>query len=109
MNWVGLHQLFKMYLTRFCVPNPHADEYFQHDIPLGPVIPKQNNFSNLCDYFVQKGAVIAFSQVRDERGMTPIKVRQLLLDLLKYNDNVGNHVSFIRMVIFPEASIANSR
>lgn len=63
------------------------------DIPIVPVVPKPNNFSNLPDYFLQKAMVIAFSEIRDETGLPPLKVRQFLLDLLKYNDNTGNEFS----------------
>ena len=95
-NWVGLHQLYKMFQNRYCfAPSGGAipeDDDAEDPLTWTQAIPKPNNFSNLGDYFVQKGLVIAFSQVRDQEGVTPIRVRQLLLDLLKYNDNIGNEV-----------------
>ncbi|KAI8141998.1 hypothetical protein BJV82DRAFT_616718 [Fennellomyces sp. T-0311] len=93
MDWVGLHQLCKMFQTRYCFPTsiPQIEE--NNPLPITHAIPKPNNFSTLPDYFVQKGVVIAFSQVRDLNGVTPLRVRQLLLDLLKYNDNIGNEFS----------------
>ena len=96
LNWVGLLQLNKMFQKRFCFPLPASYMEVDKDIPITPAIPKPNNFSNLPDYFLQKASVVAFSQVRDEHGNTPLKVRQFLLDLLKYNDNTGNEVSFVR-------------
>lgn len=95
MNWVGLHQLYKMFQSRYCFPSSYQQMEIDNDIPVYPAIPKPNNFSNLPDYFVQKGVVIAFSQVRDQHGVSPVKVRQFLLDLLKYNDNIGNEVCAI--------------
>ncbi|KAG2226887.1 hypothetical protein INT45_010166, partial [Circinella minor] len=96
-NWVGLHQLYKMFQNRYCfAPSGSGmpeDDDAEDPLTWAQAIPKPNNFSNLGDYFVQKGLVIAFSQVRDQEGVTPIRVRQLLLDLLKYNDNIGNEFS----------------
>ncbi|KAG1173845.1 hypothetical protein G6F70_005514 [Rhizopus microsporus] len=95
LKWVGLHQLSKMFHQRFCFPiNSQNDSNDQmNDFPLIHSIPKPNNFSNLSDYFLQKASVVAFSQIRDERGLTPVKIRQFLLDLLRYNDNIGNEFS----------------
>ncbi|KAI9312583.1 hypothetical protein BX666DRAFT_1984486 [Dichotomocladium elegans] len=93
MNWVGLHQLCKMFQSRYCFAPPYGAMETDDAIPINHIIPKPNNFSNFSEYFVQKGMTIAFSQVRDRYGRTPIKVRQLLLDLLKYNDNIGNEYS----------------
>ncbi|KAI9479594.1 hypothetical protein BDB00DRAFT_173553 [Zychaea mexicana] len=92
-DWVGLHQLYKMFQGRYCFPPAGSPSDPEDPLTWTHAIPKPNNFSTLPDYFVQKGLVIAFSQVRDENGVTPIKVRQLLLDLLKYNDNIGNEFS----------------
>ncbi|KAI9278501.1 hypothetical protein BDA99DRAFT_8605 [Phascolomyces articulosus] len=93
-NWVGLHQLYKMFQNRYCfAPAGMQPDDTEDPLTWTQAIPKPNNFSNLPDYFVQKGLVIAFSQVRDGNGVTPIRVRQLLLDLLKYNDNIGNEFS----------------
>lgn len=36
----------------------------------------------------------AISMVRDERGQTPPVIQQFLVDLLAYNDNLGNKVRF---------------
>ncbi|KAI9488830.1 hypothetical protein BDB00DRAFT_25073 [Zychaea mexicana] len=98
LHWVGLLQLNKMFQRRFCFPLPPSymdidDDNKHHHLPITRVIPKPNDFSNLGDYFLQKAAVVAFSQVRDETGHVPIKVRQFILDLLKYNDNTGNEFS----------------
>ncbi|RCI03150.1 hypothetical protein CU098_000195, partial [Rhizopus stolonifer] len=95
LNWVGLHQLNKMFQKRFCFPVSSLTQRAmdQDDLPLTNSIPKPNNFSNLSDYFLQKASVVAFSQIRDDHGLTPVRIRQFLLDLLKYNDNIGNEFS----------------
>lgn len=38
----------------------------------------------------------AISMVRDELGQTPAVVQQFLVDLLTYNDNLGNKVCSCR-------------
>ncbi|KAI8636070.1 hypothetical protein BD408DRAFT_377484 [Parasitella parasitica] len=95
LNWVGLHQLNKMFNKRYCFPVSSLTQLHkkQDDLPITNSIPKPNNFSNLPDYFIQKASVVAFSQIRDDRGLTPVRIRQFLLDLLKYNDNIGNEFS----------------
>ncbi|KAG1474498.1 hypothetical protein G6F56_000326 [Rhizopus delemar] len=93
LNWVGLHQLSKMFHQSYCFPiNTYSNDRDEHmdGLPLIHSIPKPNNFSNLSDYFLQKASVVAFAQIRDERGLTPVRIRQFLLDLLRYNDNIGN-------------------
>ncbi|CAO3616923.1 unnamed protein product [Cunninghamella echinulata] len=94
LNWVGLLQLGKMFNQRYCFPTTSSHEMdVDEDIPLSLAIPKPNNFSSIPDYFIQKAVIIAFSQIRDANGLAPIKIRQFLLDLLKYNDNIGNEFS----------------
>ncbi|KAI8088239.1 hypothetical protein BDF21DRAFT_378346 [Thamnidium elegans] len=95
LDWVGLHQLNKMFHKRYCFPVSSFSQSAMDDeeLPMTFSIPKPNNFSSLPDYFIQKASVVAFSQVRDDRGLTPVRVRQFLLDLLKYNDNIGNEFS----------------
>ncbi|KAI8388692.1 Bromodomain-containing protein [Radiomyces spectabilis] len=93
LDWVGLLQLNKMFQKRYCFPVGSSHMEVDDDIPMELAIPKPNNFSNLPEYFLQKAVVIAFSQVRDQHGLTPLKIRQFLLDLLKYNDNIGNEFS----------------
>ncbi|CAO3608282.1 unnamed protein product [Cunninghamella blakesleeana] len=94
LNWVGLLQLGKMFNQRYCFPtNTSYDMDVDDDIPFTLAIPKPNNFSSIPDYFIQKAVIIAFSEIRNDYGLTPIKIRQFLLDLLKYNDNIGNEFS----------------
>lgn len=110
LNWVGLHQLNKMFQKRYCFPvSSFAQQQMdQDDLPITNSIPKPNNFSNLPDYFIQKATVVAFSQIRDERGLTPVRIRQFLLDLLKYNDNIGNEFSDCYYVATLVSSLGDS-
>ncbi|RUS23026.1 hypothetical protein BC937DRAFT_93382, partial [Endogone sp. FLAS-F59071] len=94
LDWVGLLQLTKAFQKRFCYPSStFADQVSEGEIPVLPCIPKPNNFSSLTEYFIQKSIPVAVSQVRDERGHAPLKIKQFLLDLLMYNDNTGNMYS----------------
>jgi transcription initiation factor TFIID subunit 2 len=82
-----------MFNKRYCFPVSQFQMEPEDGLPFVSSIPKPNNFSNLPDYFIQKASIVAFSQIRDERGLTPVRIRQFLLDLLKYNDNIGNEFS----------------
>ncbi|KAI9315007.1 hypothetical protein BX666DRAFT_1965766 [Dichotomocladium elegans] len=93
LDWVGLLQLNKVFYRRFCFSLNSSRVDMDDTIPVTLAIPRPNNFSNLPDYFLQKSMVIAFSQIRDAHGLVPLKIRQFLLDLLKYNDNTGNEFS----------------
>lgn len=94
LNWIGLHQLSKMFYQSYCFPlKSQHDKESLDSLPLLQSIPKPNNFTDISAYYLQKASIVAFSQIRDERGLTPVKIRQFLLDLLRYNDNVGNEFS----------------
>jgi transcription initiation factor TFIID subunit 2 len=110
LNWVGLHQLNKMFNKRYCFPvSSFAQSAMEDDeLPMVTSIPKPNNFTSLPDYFIQKASVVAFSQIRDDRGLTPVRIRQFLLDLLKYNDNIGNEFSDCYYVATLVSSLGDS-
>ncbi|RUP51965.1 LOW QUALITY PROTEIN: hypothetical protein BC936DRAFT_144128 [Jimgerdemannia flammicorona] len=94
LEWVGLLQLTKAFQKRFCYQSSASTGHVpEGEIPVLPCIPKPNNFSSLTEYFVQKAIPVAVSQIRDERGQAPLKVKHFLLDLLRYNDNTGNTYS----------------
>lgn len=46
--------------------------------------------------------------VRDELGQTPPVVQQFLVDLLAFNDNLGNPVSILDSLIAHSFSLANT-
>ncbi|BGP23606.1 transcription initiation factor TFIID subunit 2 [Rhodotorula toruloides] len=88
-QYLGLFHLFKTFQTWYC---------FEPDVetkdPFGfRCIPKTNDFSDFTLYFMKKALVTAISMIRDERGQTPPVIQQFLVDLLAYNDNVGNKYS----------------
>jgi transcription initiation factor TFIID subunit 2 len=47
----------------------------------------------MSEYFLKKTILTAISMVRDEKGQAPSVVYQFLVDLLAYNDNLGNSMS----------------
>lgn len=108
LNWVGLLQLHKMFAKQYCFPVHNQTHPDPDNLPMVNCIPKPNNFSNLPDYFIQKSSVVAFSQIRDDRGLTPVRIRQFLLDLLKYNDNIGNEFSDCYYVASLVSSLGDS-
>lgn len=56
-------------------------------------IIKQNDFSNLQSYFLQKEIPVAMAGLRNSHGICPPEVLRFLLDLFKYNDNSKNTFS----------------
>ena len=58
-----------------------------------PHISKQNDFSNLISYFLQKEIPVAMAKVRSANGICPPEILKFLLDLFKYNDNSKNTFS----------------
>ncbi|KAF9409000.1 hypothetical protein BGZ94_002120, partial [Podila epigama] len=91
-NMVGLLHLVKTFQNRFCYPPTHSTTFLAPDGTIGSIycMPKPNDFSSLTEYYVQKAIPVALSNIRDTRGFSPPKVRQFLLDLLRFNDNTGN-------------------
>ncbi|XP_071743330.1 transcription initiation factor TFIID subunit 2 [Lepeophtheirus salmonis] len=53
-------------------------------------IIKQNDFSNLQSYFLQKEIPVAMAKLRNAHRICPPEVLKFLLDLFKYNDNSKN-------------------
>ncbi|KAK4058342.1 hypothetical protein OIO90_000500 [Microbotryomycetes sp. JL221] len=88
-NFLGLFHLFKLFQTKYCFqPDTETPD------PLGfRCIPKTNDFTDIGEYFLKKTLLTAISMVRDDKGQTPPVVLQFLLDLLQYNDNLGNKFS----------------
>ncbi|GAA5828317.1 hypothetical protein JCM11251_006194 [Rhodosporidiobolus azoricus] len=88
-QYLGLFHLFKLFQHWYCF-EPDVET---HD-PFGfRCIPKTNDFSDFTMYFIKKTLITAISMVRDERGQTPPVIQQFLVDLLAYNDNLGNKYS----------------
>ena len=56
-------------------------------------IIKQNDFSNLQNYFLQCNIPLAMGGLRNAHGICPPEVLNFLLDLFKYNDNSRNSFS----------------
>ncbi|KAG0354057.1 hypothetical protein BGZ54_001872, partial [Gamsiella multidivaricata] len=88
-DWVGLLHLIKTFQHKYCYPPTHATNFQSPDGTI-PCMPKPNDFSSLAEYYIQKAIPIALANIRDERGYCPLKIRQFLLDLLRFNDNTGN-------------------
>nr|CAG8506932.1 7046_t:CDS:10 [Entrophospora candida] len=78
LNYIGLHQLLKTYEYDYC---ERVDDQ---------IIPKTNNFSDWEEYFVQKSIPIALSNIRQTGGVTPVDVKETLVDMLNWNDNSEN-------------------
>ncbi|KDE02980.1 hypothetical protein MVLG_06514 [Microbotryum lychnidis-dioicae p1A1 Lamole] len=88
-DYLGLFHLFKLFQSWFCFePAAETKDPFAFRC-----IPKTNDFSDMSLYFLKKALIQAISMARDEQGQTPAVVHQFLIDLLAYNDNLGNRLS----------------
>lgn len=54
---------------------------------------RSNDFSDRASYILQKVIPDAISQVRDNSGKTPLRVKRFIYEKLKFNDNSNNEVS----------------
>lgn len=78
INWLGLFHLEKAFQALFCLP--------------GSPMTRSNDFSDRAAYILQKVIPEAISRVRDNNGITPMRVKRFLYDKLKFNDNSNNEV-----------------
>ncbi|KAG9229543.1 hypothetical protein BJ875DRAFT_488823 [Amylocarpus encephaloides] len=78
-NWVGLTQLEKAYHEFFCYE--------------GTKMPRTNDFSDKRAYWVENAIPESISRARGEDGKTPPAAQQILLDMLRFNDNGNNEYS----------------
>lgn len=82
---MGVFCLLKLFHTFYCEPTDEEDPNNVVAYPLA------NDFSNFANYFLKKSMVTALCELRDPATrMVWRNVRQLLLNLLKHNDNSMN-------------------
>ncbi|KAL2009944.1 hypothetical protein VTN00DRAFT_5751 [Thermoascus crustaceus] len=79
INWLGLYHLERAFQELFCLP--------------GSPMTRSNDFSDRASYILQQVIPEAISQVRDNSGKTPMRVKRFLYDKLKFNDNSNNEYS----------------
>lgn len=75
-NFLGVEYLIRIFKELYCFPKSS--------------IPKSNDFNDFGDYFLHKLIPRILSKVRDEEGEVPFMIKNLLLNLIKYNDNSNN-------------------
>ncbi|PJF18937.1 hypothetical protein PSACC_01248 [Paramicrosporidium saccamoebae] len=56
-------------------------------------VPKTNNFEALQSYFIQSSLAGAMAKIRTKNGTLMELVGQILLNMLRFNDNAGNMYS----------------
>ncbi|KAM5506995.1 Transcription initiation factor TFIID subunit 2 [Microsporum canis] len=79
VDWIGLFHLENAFQELYCLPNS--------------TMVRSNDFSDRASYAVQLALIEAISEVRDDDGKTPVRVKQFLYDKLKFNDNSNNEFS----------------
>ncbi|WRT69673.1 uncharacterized protein IL334_006663 [Kwoniella shivajii] len=89
-DYIGYFLVLKLFQTLFCLSPSNPDA----EAPEMECRPLPNDFSSFSDYFVKKSLIAAMPDLRDMATRTVWKnVRQILLDLLRSNDNTGNEFS----------------
>lgn len=78
VEWIGLFHLEKAFQELFCLP--------------GLPMTRSNDFSDRAAYILQQVIPEAMSEVRDNGGKTPLRVKRFLFDKLRFNDNSTNEV-----------------
>jgi transcription initiation factor TFIID subunit 2 len=77
-NWAGFNQLRKAYRELFCYPDAKMP------------MPRPNDFSDKRAYKIELAIPRGLSQIRNLEGHCIKEARQLLLDMLRFNDNSSN-------------------
>jgi transcription initiation factor TFIID subunit 2 len=78
IDWLGLYHLERAFQELFCL--------------LGSPMTRSNDFTDRASYMLQLAIPEAISQIRDNSGKTPMRVKRFLYDKLRYNDNSNNEV-----------------
>lgn len=79
VNWIGSKHLLMAFKELFCFPNS--------------TIPLPNNFQEFPLYYIRKAIPLALSTIKDSLNNCPLKIKKILLNILKYNQNLDNPYS----------------
>lgn len=82
LDWIGLFHLEKAFQESFCYPDSK--------------MTRPNDFSDRTAYYIQCAIPKAMAKVRGPDGKAPLRVKRFIYDLLRFNDNSNNPVSFVR-------------
>ncbi|KAK6458112.1 uncharacterized protein RJT20DRAFT_126034 [Scheffersomyces xylosifermentans] len=75
-NFLGVTYLLKVYRELFCFP--------------GSTVPLSNDFNDFGNFFLQKAIPRILCKVRDDNDEVLSPIRNLILNLIKFNDNSNN-------------------
>lgn len=76
-HFIGVGYLIKAFKELFCFP--------------GSSIPLSNDFNDFGKYFLQKEIPRILSNIKDDEGEVPFVIKNLILNLIKFNDNSNNN------------------
>lgn len=83
LHYAGARKLLDMFSRRFGLRDPQS----------GEILPRKNDFENLSNYYLFNSIPEAIGALRDQHGACPEQALQLLVALLRYNDNSANAYS----------------
>ncbi|ODV87591.1 hypothetical protein CANARDRAFT_26971, partial [[Candida] arabinofermentans NRRL YB-2248] len=85
---LGMKYLLKAFKSLYCYNGDIKKNFSEFD----PVeyLPLPNDFSDFSSFFVLKAIPLALSTITNKTGDTPIELKRIILNILKYNDNMAN-------------------
>ncbi|KAG7894426.1 hypothetical protein KL935_005384 [Ogataea polymorpha] len=86
---LGMRFLLKAYKYFYCYNNIISKGY--PELEPNEYLPLPNDFSEFSDYFVMKAIVTGLSTVTNKNGDSPIELKRIMLNILKFNDNNNNY------------------
>ncbi|KAH3671687.1 hypothetical protein OGAPHI_000392 [Ogataea philodendri] len=87
---LGMRFLLKAYKYFFCYNNKITHGY--PELEPTEYLPLPNDFSEFSNYFVMKAIVSGLSMVTNKNGDSPIELKEIMLNILKFNDNNNNYL-----------------
>ncbi|RCK67678.1 Transcription initiation factor TFIID subunit 2 [Candida viswanathii] len=99
-DFIGAGYLLKAYKHLYCFPDS--------------TIPRSNDFGDFRSFMLQKSFPKIFSSIKDNDGKVPDRVRELLINLVKFNDNSMNgfndsHYTCVMVEALTESAVSGWR
>jgi transcription initiation factor TFIID subunit 2 len=85
---IGMRFLLKTFKYLYCYDNKIISGYNEFDPK--EYLPKPNDFSNFTNLFICQAILESLGDVKNKNGDSPIELKRIMLNLLKYNDNSIN-------------------
>lgn len=85
---IGMRYLLKAFKHLYCYGGDLKPGYNEFDPK--EYLPLPNDFSKFPDLFLEEAILKSLAKIKNKDGDTPIELKQILLSIYKYNDNMDN-------------------